>query len=113
MHMFRDCQVAPTSQICECGVSSARLEHCSNQDTFEHCVLKAEGPQNCGPRISIVFKKALLQSSGKRGRGSSGLRDEPRRDDFRSDGGIKQRKFVIPTTKRKKSKAKPGQISIP
>ncbi|EKX50518.1 hypothetical protein GUITHDRAFT_103750 [Guillardia theta CCMP2712] len=42
MHMFRDCQ-----------------------DTFEHCVLKAEGEHNLGPRISIVFKKALISPSGK------------------------------------------------
>ena len=39
------------------------------QDTFQHCVMKSEGPTNNSPRSSIVFKKSLPGLGGKRGHG--------------------------------------------
>jgi alkylated DNA repair dioxygenase AlkB len=39
------------------------------QDDFQHAVLKAEGPDNCGPRASVVFKRALPLANGKKGHG--------------------------------------------
>lgn len=39
------------------------------QDTFQHCVMKSEGPSNDSPRSSIVFKKSLPGLGGRRGHG--------------------------------------------
>jgi hypothetical protein len=39
------------------------------QDTFQHCVMKSEGPTNDSPRSSIVFKKSLPGLGGRRGHG--------------------------------------------
>jgi len=72
MHMFADCQ-----------------------DRFEHCVLKGEGQQNCGPRISFVFKQALLQASGKRGHGA------PLQSFVGAESQDAPRKFVLPANKKK------------
>lgn len=39
------------------------------QDTFQHCVMKSEGPTNNSPRASLVFKKSLPGVGGRRGHG--------------------------------------------
>lgn len=47
VHMFRDCQ-----------------------EKYQHCVFKSQDNQtNVGPRISFVFKRALLRPNGKKGHG--------------------------------------------
>jgi hypothetical protein len=43
------------------------FENC--QETFQHAVAASEGSWNDFPRISIVFKKSLLLSGGRRGHG--------------------------------------------
>ena len=39
------------------------------QDSYQHCIMKAEGENNTGPRASIVFKKSIPQAGGRRGHG--------------------------------------------
>lgn len=39
------------------------------QESFQHAVLKAEGPQNEGPRASVVFKLTMPLGGGRRGHG--------------------------------------------
>ena len=43
--------------------------HRDCQERFQHSILTAEGPQNSGPRVSIVFKKTIPGPGGKRGHG--------------------------------------------
>ena len=45
--------------------------HSDCQDAFEHAVLPPEGAENQMPRASLVFKRALTSSSGRRGHGTA------------------------------------------
>ena len=42
------------------------------QDEFEHAVLPGVGELNAGPRVSLVFKRALVAADGRRGHGLQG-----------------------------------------
>eukprot|EP00873_Tetraselmis_striata_P040865 jgi/Tetstr1/461129/TSEL_006268.t1 len=53
------------------------------QDAFQHCVMRAEGEGNRGPRVSLVFKRALVQPDGRRGHGAGGA--QPRTKGFGSE----------------------------
>jgi len=49
------------------------FSHCNTPTTgYEHSVMKAEGHSDCAPRASIVFKRSLPHSGGKRGHGLTG-----------------------------------------
>ena len=43
----------------------AMVDECN--DDFEHSVLAAQGDNNLGARVSIVFKRALVGNNGRRG----------------------------------------------
>ena len=50
------------------------------QETFQHCVMKSEGPTNNSPRSSIVFKKSLPGLGGKRGHGLVKIKQESQKE---------------------------------
>ena len=55
------------------GDCVSMFSHCNEPTTgYEHCVMKSEGENNCAPRASIVFKRSISHSGGKRGHGLSG-----------------------------------------
>lgn len=45
-------------------------EHCN--DDFEHSVMPAQGSANTGPRVSLVFKRALADGNGRKGHSLAG-----------------------------------------
>jgi len=80
------------------------------QETYQHAVMKSEGIQNEGPRVSIVFKKTIPGPRGRRGHGiPAGLRDKDSdHGSVRSvrrgnDRQKKTNKEATPTKKQQKS----------
>ena len=45
-------------------------DHCN--DAFEHAVMPAQGAANRGPRVSLVFKRALADGNGRKGHSLAG-----------------------------------------
>jgi hypothetical protein len=68
------------------------------QDRFEHTVLRGQGPHNAGPRVSLVFKQALLQASGRKGHGgvTSKAKSAAAAATAEEGGGERKARFVLP-----------------